>query len=262
MLDTKSKHEYMATANYYSERINHDPGFVTKKFHKNDTLEEGHFDAKRDISPYRVENFVGMLHQFGVSDSTIQRKLVNSPIRHNKFPYDEASESNLQSSVIRNRKARLPTIKSSDENTVNNSRLMNNQSQVPEIVPLQNPLDLNNQNEVMLPDLNNSRSSLKSNSARKSIKNRRNINVKQSYDQQNFHNPGPSIDNPVHAAQPFESSQTKVVGMHNIDTTAKFQPHENDGHSPAYNAIDSPSYGSKHIKTESDYYGSYAKIID
>ena len=93
MFDSKPKHEYLASTNYYSERGNYEAGLMPRKIHKNDTLEEGHFDPKRDISPYRVENFVDMLHQFGVSDTTIQRKLVNSPIRHNKYPHDEADES-------------------------------------------------------------------------------------------------------------------------------------------------------------------------
>lgn len=273
MFNSKQKHDYYATTNYYSEKGHYEPGLMPRKIHKNDTLEEAHFDPKRDISPYRVENFVDMLHQFGVSDTTIKQKLVNSPIRHNKYPHDEGDESINQTSMIRNRKARLPTIKSTDENTANNSRVLQNNTQCEVADPMEGG---DPQNEVLLPDLNNSRSSLKSKATRKSIKNRRNISTKKSQDNPNFSNYGQSMSNrEVMVAQNMnvDGSPSKVVGLHNIDTTIaepnmlvnpkiKFQPHVNEGQSPAYNHIESPSYASKHIKTESDYYGSYAKIAD
>lgn len=102
IINAKNRHAYMTNTNFYSERNSYVPAPLVKKYHKNDTLEDIPLEGNRDISPYRIENFVDMLHQFGVSDSTIKRKLVNSPIRHNKYPYDEVQDSFSQTSIIRN----------------------------------------------------------------------------------------------------------------------------------------------------------------
>ena len=88
--------------NFYSERGNYNPSSLSKKYNKHDTLEDIKHDPNRDISPYRVENFIDMLHNFGISDSMIKRKLVNSPNRYHKFPNEQSSDSYKDTSVIRN----------------------------------------------------------------------------------------------------------------------------------------------------------------
>lgn len=61
-------------------------------FNKNNTLEEAQYDSNRDISPYRVENFLEMLNKFGYSDATIMKKLTNSPMNHLNFNHEFKNE--------------------------------------------------------------------------------------------------------------------------------------------------------------------------
>lgn len=60
-------------------------------------IEDTHFDSNREISPYRVENFIEMLHNFGISDSTIKKKIINSPLGHG-LPRQEGSIESMISS--------------------------------------------------------------------------------------------------------------------------------------------------------------------
>ena len=69
---------------YHSER-NEWTNWNRRYYNKNDTLEDTQFDSNRDISPYRVENFLEMLHKFGISDSTLMKKLMNSPMSYQNF---------------------------------------------------------------------------------------------------------------------------------------------------------------------------------
>lgn len=77
---------------------------VKRKYFKNDTLEDANFNSNRDISPYRVENFIEMLHQFGISDTEIKKKLITSPKVHSNFINQELSNDSLKdgSRIIRN----------------------------------------------------------------------------------------------------------------------------------------------------------------
>lgn len=71
-----------------------------KKAHKKDTLEEGRYGPGRDVSPYQVENFIEMLHNFGISDATIKKKIMTSPMTHNSLRQEGSIESNQESSSI------------------------------------------------------------------------------------------------------------------------------------------------------------------
>lgn len=85
---------YTTTTNFHSDRQEYN---TIKKNYKKEPFENNHFESHRDISPYQVENFIDMLHNFGISDQTIQKKLINSP--HGQgFPKQEGSiESNMGS---------------------------------------------------------------------------------------------------------------------------------------------------------------------
>ena len=65
---------------------------------------EMHHEAHRDISPYRVENFIEMLQNFGISDAMIKKRIISqSPLGHSKKAYDISSESlHEPSTIIRN----------------------------------------------------------------------------------------------------------------------------------------------------------------
>ena len=52
---------------------------------KNDSLEDINFDSNRDTSPYRIENFLDVLHKFGISNTSIMKKLMNTPMAHINF---------------------------------------------------------------------------------------------------------------------------------------------------------------------------------
>lgn len=57
---------------------------------------------------------------------------------------------------------------------------------------------------------------------------------------------------------------SKIRAIHNIDTNVRLPPSENENEiqSPSYNALDTVESPSKNMRTESDYYGSYARIPD
>ena len=66
-------------------------------------MEDVHFDSHRDISPYRIENFVEMLHKFGVSNNTIMKKLVSTPMTNTAVNHEASlSSQNENSYLIRN----------------------------------------------------------------------------------------------------------------------------------------------------------------
>jgi hypothetical protein len=49
-----------------------------KTFQKKDTIDDSHHSSNREISPYRIENFVKMLHNFGISDRYINEISIGS----------------------------------------------------------------------------------------------------------------------------------------------------------------------------------------
>lgn len=63
----------------------------------NSSREEIHYDSNRDVSPYRIENFIDVLNQFGISNTSIMKKLMNSPMTHINFGQDIVS--NMQSDI-------------------------------------------------------------------------------------------------------------------------------------------------------------------
>jgi len=102
IIDAKNRHAHLTNTNFYSERSNYNAP-LKHHYCKNGTLEEIHFDSNRDISPYRIENFLEMLHQFGISDTAIKRKLITSPMAHPIYKHEISSESHHDSShIIRN----------------------------------------------------------------------------------------------------------------------------------------------------------------
>ena len=123
--------------------------------------------------------------------------------------------------------------------------------------------------EVQLPNLNSSKSNLASKGAqRRSIKNRRNISIKQSWDKPNFK----KDENPLSGRQNSKSKikqpspqkfYQKVQGRHNVNSNLKFNPPGYEMSSPSHKAIEPMESPTKrNIPTDSDYYGSYAKIAE
>lgn len=85
----------------HSDRV----GYHTAKkpFFKKGTLDDVHFDSHRDISPYRIENFVDMLHKFGVSDNTIMKKMIHSPMAYAAVGHEiSLGSQNEDSQLIKN----------------------------------------------------------------------------------------------------------------------------------------------------------------
>lgn len=66
----------------------------------NETLEEAQFDSNRDISPYRVENFLEMLNKLGYSDASIMKKITNSPMNHMRFRHEPVSDTQNEISEL------------------------------------------------------------------------------------------------------------------------------------------------------------------
>lgn len=64
--------------------------------------------------------------------------------------------------------------------------------------------------------------------------------------------------------QSMGQGYSKIRAIHNIDTNVRLPPSENENEiqSPSYNALDTVESPSKNMRTESDYYGSYARIPD
>lgn len=82
----------------------HDYNASAKKPHFNMFEQDFPQEAHRDISPYRVENFIEMLQNFGISEAIIKKRIISqSPLSHAKKGHEVSSESmNEPSAVIRN----------------------------------------------------------------------------------------------------------------------------------------------------------------
>lgn len=65
-----------------------------------DTLESAHAEPKRDISPYRIENFIEMLHNFGISDADIKKKFMYNPISNSNFCAELSSDVQNDASLL------------------------------------------------------------------------------------------------------------------------------------------------------------------
>ena len=93
-----------------------------------------------------------------------------------------------------------------------------------------------------------------------------NASVK-SQDKSNFKtnaNPLSNRDSLHKKKQSMGQGYSKIRAIHNIDTNVRLPPSENENEiqSPSYNALDTVESPSKNMRTESDYYGSYARIPD
>ena len=89
---------YNTATNFNSDRQAYNNS-VTKN-HKKAVAEEVHYGTQRDISPYRVENFIEMLHNFGISDATIKKKIITSPLGHVHYKHEPSIESQNEASTI------------------------------------------------------------------------------------------------------------------------------------------------------------------
>lgn len=85
--------------NILSDRMDYN-STAKKTFNKKDTIEDVHFESHRDISPYRIENFLDMLHNFGISDATIKKKIASTAYGY--FGHELSSESHNEMSQIKN----------------------------------------------------------------------------------------------------------------------------------------------------------------
>ena len=70
---------------------------LLKRNKLNSSRGEINYDPNRDSSPYRIENFIDVLHKFGISNTSIMKKLINSPMTHINFGQDLIS--NMQSDI-------------------------------------------------------------------------------------------------------------------------------------------------------------------
>lgn len=77
-LDKGVHHKYATSSQIYSDR--HQYNSSVRRQHTK-PLDESQMDTHRDISPYRIENFIEMLHNFGVSDSQIKNKIMKYVFR-------------------------------------------------------------------------------------------------------------------------------------------------------------------------------------
>ena len=93
----REKNLYSTTTNFHSEK--HDQSNSVRKAHKKDTIGGGRYDSNRDMSPYQVENFIEMLHNFGISDSTIKKKIMTTSTGYNSLRHEGSLESNHDSST-------------------------------------------------------------------------------------------------------------------------------------------------------------------
>ena len=129
---------------------------------------------------------------------------------------------------------------------------------------------------IQLPNLNSGKKKIRSTPLKQKIKNRRNLSIKQNWEQSNFgmrnmtaKNSGfisplkqPS-QNPSSEEVFRKSMNPKVMGQHNIDTTMKFLPGNNEALSPTTNIIETgESPNSRGGRAETEYYGAYAKVSD
>jgi hypothetical protein len=99
MTGNKNHQQYGTSKNILSERIEYN-STAKKTFNKKDTLDDVHFESHRDISPYRIENFIDMLHNFGISDATIKKKIASTAYGY--FGHELSSESHNEMSQIKN----------------------------------------------------------------------------------------------------------------------------------------------------------------
>ena len=108
------------------------------------------------------------------------------------------------------------------------------------------------------------------------IKNRRNLSIKQSWDKANLggknltaknsdfkNNKNRTRQNPSSELTARNSTNQRVVGKHNIDTTMKFMGGTKELMSPQNNILETAeSPHSRENNQVSDYYGTYAKVSD
>jgi hypothetical protein len=134
------------------------------------------------------------------------------------------------------------------------------------IIPMQSNSNPGMDANIQLPNLNKSKHCLKQKSPNKqSIKNRRNLSIKQSWDRANIVNKNSIfVENFTAKTSGFSTSKhQKIKARNNIETNLKFQPNIEEPVSPGQNVLETvESVERDAVNERSDYYGPYAKVAE
>ncbi|CAI2371028.1 unnamed protein product [Moneuplotes crassus] len=257
---------YSTTSYIHSERQEYNN--TIKKSHRRGNYANDHYESHRDISPYQVENFIEMLHNFGVSDSMIKKKIIASPMGHGFAKHEGSIESNLESSSqIKNPKARLPTIKSQDNDLLKGHWEKKSDFNGNGIERYDDPDNVSSDSDanILLPNLNTSQTNSKKRSPLKQkIKNRRNLRIKQSWDKKSTKNSDFTTKmlrkNLVNKESPDNAKAGKMKSNPWIGTNHQSIKKKLLAEEITDERIESP--GSRGVDLRSEYYGTYAKVSE